>query len=57
MVTKADIIREIKRKDSELGSFWKDGNYRYGVKFYYGKLEKYNKKKLGKILESLKKVM
>jgi hypothetical protein len=57
MVTKKEIINEIEKVDSELGHFWKNGQYRYGVKFYYGKLEKYNKNKLSRILENLKKVV
>lgn len=57
MTTKDDIIRDIERRDSELGHFWKEGNYRYGVKFYYGKLEKYKKSKLQNILDNMNKVM
>lgn len=57
MVTKKEIINEIEKVDSELGHFWKNGQYRYDVKFYYGKFEKYNKNKLSRILENLKKVV
>ena len=53
--SKRDIIFEIERIDAEKGHFHPNGQYRYGVKFYYGKLEKYPKEKLIKILEHLKK--
>lgn len=43
MVTKQDIIGEIEREDERQGHFYKSGQYRQGVKFYYGVLDKYNK--------------
>ena len=55
MVTKRELIMEIEREDRRLGHFWKAGNYRYGVHYYYGKLEKYNKKWLENLLNRLKK--
>lgn len=55
MMLKSQIIREIQVIDAELGHFHPVGNYRYGIKFYYGGLEKYPKVKLLKILENLKK--
>jgi hypothetical protein len=55
MITKKEIINEIKRIDQKQGHFFENGSYRYGIKFYYGKLEKYNKDKLNKILENLRK--
>lgn len=51
---KREIIRQIERKDAEQGHFYPSGQYRYGIKFYYGKLEKYNKRQLARILESQK---
>jgi len=55
VVTKREIIMEIEEEDARQGHFYEDGHYRYDVKFYYGKLEKYNKAKLIGILENLRK--
>ena len=52
---KKQIISQIETLDNQLGYFHKNGNYRLGVKFYYGKLEKYNKDKLIGILNNLLK--
>jgi len=52
---KKQIISEIEMEDEKQGHFYKDGHYRYGIKFYYGKLDKYPKEKLEKILSNLKK--
>ena len=51
---KAQIIREIETIDNERGH-WFNEHYRFGIKFYYGKLEKYNKTKLTGILNNLKR--
>lgn len=52
--TKREIIYSIERLDAEKGHFYPEGNYRYGVKFYYGKLEKYPKYKLIQIENNMK---
>lgn len=54
-MTKQGIIRAIEAEDERLGHFYSNGQYRHGIKFYYGKLEKYPLKKLEGMLENLKR--
>ena len=54
-VTKVDIINKIMVEDRRQGKFYKNGQYRYGIKYYYGGLNKYNKDKLNAILKNLKR--
>jgi hypothetical protein len=54
-LSKSELISKIESKDREKGHFHPNGQYRYGTKFYYGKLEKYNKTKLRSILNEVER--